>query len=88
MLLTAVNRQIAPDLAAVDMFITAQIAYVSEEQNEVRFSNAGHCPLLHCRRATGDILQLHTDGIPIGVFESFVYEEATHPLMNGDLLYS
>lgn len=85
-LLTAVNRQIAPDLAAVDMFITAQIAYVSEKENKVRFSNAGHCPLLHCRRATGDILQLHTDGIPIGVFESFVYEEATHPLMNGDLL--
>ncbi len=48
-LLTEVNRQISPDLARLDSFITAQIAYFSHLTGELLYASAGHCPILKYR---------------------------------------
>ena len=86
LLLTEVNRQIAQDLAQIDMFITAQVAYLSCKENTLRLVNAGHCPLIHCRAATGEAVQLHGNGIPLGVLAGFDYRADRYTIEPGDRL--
>ena len=86
LLLTEVNRQIAKDLAQVDMFITAQVAYLSCKENTLLLVNAGHCPLIHCRAADGQALQLHGNGIPLGVIPAFEYRADRYTIASGDRL--
>jgi len=85
-LLTEVNRQIAQDLAQIDMFITAQVGYLCCKDNTLLLANAGHCPLIHCRAATGDALQLHGHGIPLGVIPDFEYRSDLYRIEPGDRL--
>lgn len=84
-LLTEVNHQIAPDLAELDMFITAQVGYLSEKDHTLTISTAGHCPLLQCRSASGRVEQLFGEGIPLGVLEYYEYTAQTHSVTAGDL---
>ena len=85
-LLTEVNRQIAGDLSRLDMFITAQVAYLSCTDNTLLLANAGHCPLLHCRASNNQAMQSQGGDIPLGVIEDFVYQSETHLIEKGDRL--
>ena len=85
-LLTEVNHQIARDLAQIDMFITAQVAYLSCKEHTLLLANAGHCPLIHCIAATGEALQLHGDGIPLGIVSGFEYTAKRYTIAPDDRL--
>ena len=85
-LLTEVNRQIARDLSRLDMFITAQLAYLSQTERKFWLASAGHCPLLHCRKQPAVVDQVEGHGIPLGVLDDFEYEALPHPIEEGDLL--
>jgi serine phosphatase RsbU (regulator of sigma subunit)/anti-sigma regulatory factor (Ser/Thr protein kinase) len=84
MLLTEINRQISPDLARLDSFITAQIAYVSHESNELLFANAGHCPLLKFPAGSRPGEQLRGGGVPLGVMDGEQYGTSRVPIGPGD----
>jgi serine phosphatase RsbU (regulator of sigma subunit)/anti-sigma regulatory factor (Ser/Thr protein kinase) len=83
-LLTKVNHQIASDLAQIDMFITAQVAYLSRADNTLLVTNAGHCPLLHCQTSRNRLLQIKGGGIPLGVLDGFEYEQQRFTVEPGD----
>ena len=85
-LLTEVNLQIAQDLAKIDMFITAQVGYLSCNEHTLLLANAGHCPLIHCRAATNEAFQLHGDGIPLGILAGFEYTAERYAIDPGDRL--
>ena len=64
-LLSRVNRLLHPELSAVDMFITAQLALVDPRRGKIVAANAGHCPL-----AVANGVRVNTfspEGMPLGI---------------------
>ncbi len=84
MLLTEVNRQISPDLARLDSFITAQIAFFSHESHVLLFASAGHCPLLKYPADKSKVGQFRVGGVPLGVIEGEHYLTHRVPFSRGD----
>jgi serine phosphatase RsbU (regulator of sigma subunit)/anti-sigma regulatory factor (Ser/Thr protein kinase) len=84
MLLSEINRQISPDLARLDSFITAQVAFFSHEAQELLFASAGHCPLLKYGAGNGKVDQMRAGGVPLGVIESECYTTHRVPVAPGD----
>ncbi len=85
-LLTDVNRQIASDLSHLDMFITAQVAFLSLSGNTLWIANAGHCPPLLCKTGRTGVQQLKGDGLPLGVIDDFEYQAQSYPMEIGERL--
>ncbi|BET66149.1 hypothetical protein ASA1KI_10670 [Opitutales bacterium ASA1] len=84
LLLTEVNRQIIGDLLAVDVFITALVAFLPSGAREVRMASAGHCPLM-IRRAAGEVDVVEGDsGLPLGLSLEIGYTTHTAGLGRGD----
>jgi len=78
------NEEIKPVLA--EDYITAFYLIVDRGRNTITYSNAGHpSPLLY-RRATGEVIELDTDGFFIGMFDDGDYEEKTIGIEEGDAL--
>jgi serine phosphatase RsbU (regulator of sigma subunit)/anti-sigma regulatory factor (Ser/Thr protein kinase) len=86
MLLTEVNRQISPDLARLDSFITAQVAFFSHDCQELLFASAGHCPLLKYPAGNSACEQLRSGGVPLGVLADEHYVTHRIPVAPGDRL--
>ena len=53
--------------------------------NEVEYLSAGHVPLLHYRRRTGDVVRYGMDQFPLGLFQGFSYASRRIPYEAGDL---
>ena len=83
-LLSAINRQISVDLATLEMFITAQVAFLSHENGEIIFASAGHCPVLHYRKGIDRASQFKVGGIPLGVLDDVEYESFHLKVAPGD----
>lgn len=82
-LLTEVNRQLCADLGSIDMFITAQLVWLSADGREARLANAGHCPPLLLDPAGAAPWWEETGGLPIGVSAGERYEESRHAVPAG-----
>jgi serine phosphatase RsbU (regulator of sigma subunit)/anti-sigma regulatory factor (Ser/Thr protein kinase) len=76
-LLTETNQQIKSDLAQLDMFITAQLAFFSYHRDEVSTATAGHCPIIKYSPADRRISLLEEGGAPLGVLDDVVYHSTT-----------
>jgi serine phosphatase RsbU (regulator of sigma subunit)/anti-sigma regulatory factor (Ser/Thr protein kinase) len=76
-LLTETNRQIKSDLAQLDMFITAQLAFFSYRDDEVSTATAGHCPIVKYSMRTRQISLITDGGAPLGVLDDVVYHSTT-----------
>ncbi len=76
-LLTAANRTLFPDLSRVDMFITAQVAYLNGRQGELSYASAGHCPLLVWKPGEAEASPCQEGGFPLGIDAEVVYAQAT-----------
>lgn len=83
-LLSEVNTQISGDLAKLDMFITAQVAFFSYRTNELAYASAGHCPILMYRRGDPAGVQKTAGGIPLGVLTDVAYESTHEAVQPGD----
>jgi serine phosphatase RsbU (regulator of sigma subunit) len=83
-LLSTINRQISVDLAKLDMFITAQVAFLSHENGELIFASAGHCPVLHYRKGNDRATQFQAGGVPLGVLDEVAYESVHLKVSPGD----
>lgn len=87
LLLSAVNQQITEDLYHLDMFITAQVAYLCYETHRLFLANAGHCPLLRLSGKNPGTAQRHgIQGYPLGVGGSIRFKEEVIGLDPGDKL--
>jgi len=83
------NRNLAPELDRVEMFITAQVAYIDPARREMRVASAGHpLPLLAVPGRA--VIEVGVPGLPLGFSPDSTYEEVAHPLAAGArlLLYT
>ena len=74
-LLTRVNQLLFDELSGVDMFITAQLAFVDVKARKLIVGSAGHCPLLV---ADGSgVKSLSPEGMPLGILADTVFANET-----------
>lgn len=69
-----------------DHYFTLTYGVVDKENNEFRFCQAGHPPLL-LMHADGHGDTVGTGGLPVGMFDFSDYETSTHHLRQGDRVY-
>jgi sigma-B regulation protein RsbU (phosphoserine phosphatase) len=74
--LAHVNRQMFPDIRE-DMFITLTYMILDEASGKLTMSRAGHDAALLFQRETGQITQLRSPGLAIGIDEGPVFERKT-----------
>ena len=84
LMLTEVNRQLFPDLARLDSFITAQIAFYSQGTGTLLYASAGHCPLLKFPGNKGPCEEMKAGGMPLGVMENERYDTHCVTAFAGD----
>jgi sigma-B regulation protein RsbU (phosphoserine phosphatase) len=65
-----------------NQFVTAAFVYLNSELEELRYSAAGHPPLLLLRN--GDVREIEENGLMLAVFASASYSTAVHKLEKGD----
>ena len=69
--------------SAVNMFVTAQAAYLlSGQEPEARY--AGHCPAFLSRPTEPLPEQLNAEGLPLGIQADYIYEERLFKLNEGE----
>jgi sigma-B regulation protein RsbU (phosphoserine phosphatase) len=71
-----------------DQFVTAAYVYLDSQSRELRYSAAGHPPMLLLRH--GKVIEIAENGLILAAFDSATYTNAAHPLEPGDrlLLYT
>lgn len=74
--LAAVNRQLCPDIRE-DMFVSMTYLMLEPNASEVTFARAGHTLPLLWRRATGEIEELKSGGLAVGIDKGDVFERVT-----------
>jgi len=74
-LLTRVNQVLFAELSSVDMFITAQLAFVDARERKLTVASAGHCPLLLASGANAGVKTLSPEGLPLGVLSNPVFSD-------------
>jgi len=65
-----------------NQFVTAAYVHLNSESQELRYSAAGHPPLLLVRN--GDVSQIEENGLPLAAFDFAAYSTAVHKLKAGD----
>lgn len=71
-----------------NQLVTAAYVYLNSASRELRYSAAGHPPMLLLRN--GSVIEVEENGLLLAAFDSATYSNATHPLEPGDrlLLYT
>jgi sigma-B regulation protein RsbU (phosphoserine phosphatase) len=71
-----------------NQFVTAAYVYLDSRSRELRYSAAGHPPMLLLRN--GGVVEVHENGLMLALFDSATYETTTRRLEAGDrlLLYT
>ena len=82
-LLNSLNRVLIP-LKKPNMFVTFA-ALASGGAGTLRYSLAGHLPILRFRAATGQVEEVHLQQVPLGVLEHFSFTEAQVASETGDV---
>ncbi|MGY6558662.1 MAG: GAF domain-containing SpoIIE family protein phosphatase [Nitritalea sp.] len=59
-------------------FITAIYMLVDTQQKSIRYSRAGHCPILYYRHATAGADYLASEGMGLGILRNQGYERYVH----------
>jgi serine phosphatase RsbU (regulator of sigma subunit)/anti-sigma regulatory factor (Ser/Thr protein kinase) len=79
-LLSRVNRLLYEELSEVEMFITAQLAFVDLAERKITVASAGHCPLLLAAPGLSCIKAISPDGIPLGILPDATFSDHTEEL--------
>ncbi len=83
-LLSQINTQIHDELGHLNMFITAQAAYFSYEDRQLKLASAGHCPAFLTRNGKREPEEVTAEGLPLGIHPDDIYEECLLKLDTGD----
>lgn len=83
--LTLVNRGITGSID-LDHYATMGYLIYDQDTREVTYANAAHHPLLVYRRKAGKLLQVDTEGLPIGIERQSKYAQKRFAVETGDLL--
>jgi phosphoserine phosphatase RsbU/P len=71
-----------------NQFVTAAYVHLDSESRQLRYSAAGHPPMLLLRN--GEVIKVEENGLMLAVFDFATYSNTTHKLEPGDrlLLYT
>lgn len=69
-----------------ERYITIFCGILNTQTLELRYARAGHPPPLLHSIETGQVRQLQTFGLPIGIFDDARFDEGEENLQNGDVL--
>jgi sigma-B regulation protein RsbU (phosphoserine phosphatase) len=71
-----------------NQFVTAAYVHLNAESGELRYSAAGHPPMLLSRN--GKVTEIEDNGVVLALFDSATYSTTIHKLESGDriLLYT
>jgi phosphoserine phosphatase len=84
--LALVNDLLNADLPD-DRFVTAFVGLLEPAEHRFAYISAGHGPLFHFVKATGEVSELPTSGLPLGVIANRSYELSRDLIFEpGDLL--
>lgn len=84
--LQEINRLITLDIAPLDVFITAQAAFIDTQSGQLKLGNAGHCPVLLLQRNAGCYRELTAEGLPMGIDGDAAYTPLETKLQPGEEL--
>ena len=86
--LTGLNRSLCGKFEA--HFVTAAYLFVDLEKSLLRYSAAGHPPLMLASRAAGEVREIEQNGLMLGMFPGAAYSSVEIPVAPGDrcLLYT
>jgi serine phosphatase RsbU (regulator of sigma subunit) len=68
------------------LFVTLFYSQLSPGSGEITYVNAGHNPPLLYHAATGSLKRLQSTGIPLGIDQSFTYQQNRFSMEAGDIL--
>jgi CHASE2 domain-containing sensor protein len=77
-IMTRVNDRVAQDLEP-GRFITAFLGFLSAD-GELTWVSAGHGPILWCSKKNGQMCELESTGMPLGVMEPWAADDPSPPL--------
>ena len=86
-ILQKVNSVICYDDALKDILSTMSLIMVDKQEQVVTYSGAGDLPALHYKAETGEMAQVDSSGLLLGLFPDGGYTEERIKLMPGDQLY-
>lgn len=72
-MLAWLNRALFADLDGVDMFVTAQLAYIHWPSRTLIVASAGHCPALLVDGTQGTVSEVIGDGPPLGIARDTIF---------------
>ncbi len=86
--LTGLNRSLCGKFA--EHFVTAAYLFVDLEKSLLRYSAAGHPPLMLASRAPGNVREVEENGVMLGMFPEAAYSSVEIRVGSGDrcLLYT
>ncbi len=69
---------------ATEHFVTVFYAVINTATQKIRYSSAGHCPVLYLHKPTGRCATLKTDGLFLGVFQDMLLREKETDYARGE----
>jgi len=81
---TEINRILHDNVQ--NIFATAINLRIDPEEKKFQMARAGHVPMLHYKRATGELAEYAPKGAPLGILEEYYCEEITLKYTSGDRL--
>lgn len=86
-LLTDINKKISEDTSRTGQFVTMLYVHLDPTSPKATWVRAGHEPALLYSAAENSFIELRGEGIALGLFDDFEYEEyTTTALKSGDIL--
>jgi serine phosphatase RsbU (regulator of sigma subunit) len=85
-ILKALNQFFYDDLTQAELFVTMFYLQFQPETHRAMFASAGHSPPLLWKGADKSLERLDVEGLIIGVYKEFPYEQAEISLEPGDCL--
>ncbi|MEM9158281.1 MAG: SpoIIE family protein phosphatase [Verrucomicrobiota bacterium] len=83
-LLSQINKQIHDDLGHLNMFITAQAAFLTYDKKKLKLASAGHCPALLLSSGENRAKEFTAEGMPLGIDANDIFEERLIDLDTND----
>ena len=81
-----VNKRLVRDIEELNLFITMFYSEIDLKEKCFRWVHAGHESTLVYDPAEDDFQQLAGEGLPLGVMEDWVYQEAVIPYRSGQVI--
>lgn len=85
-ILKKINRVVVQDEALQDTLSSLSLVLIDSETGKVTYSGGGDLPMLFYRAASGEIRQLQSGGLLLGLMEDGGYDEQEVDLSTGDKL--